>query len=56
MLTCVKDTNDFINKVKYLSVPKDAILVSLDFKSLYTNIPNVEGKATAGCWHEKYQQ
>ena len=48
MLTCVKDTNDFINKVKDLGIPKDAILVSLDFKSPCTNIPNVEGKAAAG--------
>ena len=27
ILSYVKDTNDFINKVKYLSLPKDSILL-----------------------------
>lgn len=41
----VKDTTDFINKLKHFSdqKDKDTILVTLDVKSLYTNIPNQEG-------------
>ena len=42
----VKDTTDFLNKVDQLEkVPEDCTLVSLDVKSLYTNIPNNEGIA-----------
>ena len=52
----VKDTNDSINKVKDLSVPKDSLLVSLDVKSLYTNIPNAEGIVAFTRVHEKDQQ
>ena len=40
----VKDTTDFINKfenVKDISI--DSILVTLDVKTLYSNIPNHEG-------------
>ena len=36
----VKDTNDFINAVK--SVSKNSYLVTMDMRSLYTNIPNAE--------------
>ena len=40
----VKDTTDFLNKVDQLEkVPENSTLVSLDVKSLYTNIPNNEG-------------
>ena len=41
----VKDTTDFIRKLKYFSdqKDKDTILVTLDVKSLYTQIPNQEG-------------
>ena len=39
----VKDTTDFINKIKDLTVPDNAILVTMDVSSLYTNIPNDEG-------------
>ena len=35
----VKDTTDFINKIKDLTVPDNTILVTLDVSSLYTNIP-----------------
>ena len=44
MPSYIKDTSDFINRInetKYIN--KDLILVTLDFKSLYTNIPNQEG-------------
>ena len=40
----VKDTSDFMSKLKALeTVPDNSYLVSLDVKSLYTNIPNSEG-------------
>ena len=40
----VKDTTDFLNKIKNIGdIPEESILVSLDVKSLYTNIPNKEG-------------
>ena len=52
----IKDTNDFIKKTKDLKVPKDAILVSLDVKALYTSIPNSEGIAAVKKAYDKYQQ
>ena len=41
----VQDTTDFINKIETVSknLPQKAILVTMDVKSLYTNIPNREG-------------
>ena len=40
----VKITSDFINKLKTVeTVPDNSCLVSLDIKSLHTNIPNSEG-------------
>ena len=40
----VKDTSDVISKLKAVeTVPDNSYLVSLDVKSLYTNIPNSEG-------------
>ena len=40
----VKDSNDFINKINAVkSVPKNSYLVTMDARSLYTNIPNAEG-------------
>ena len=39
----VKDTTDFINKIKDLDVPSNSILVTMDVSALYTNIPNNEG-------------
>ena len=49
------DFSDFIIGVKGLSVPKDLILVLLDVKSLYTNIPNTEGIAVVRLAHKEYQ-
>ena len=45
----VKDTNDFINKLNTCSkdIDGDTILVTMDVKSLYTNIPNDEGVRAA---------
>ena len=41
----VQDTTDFINKIESVSkhLPQKAILVTMDVRSLYTNIPNREG-------------
>ena len=51
----VKDTNDFINKINYRNIPKESIFVTLDVKSLYTNIPNPEGIVAVKKAHERYQ-
>ncbi len=40
----VKDTTDFIKKIRNLKTNKRIILVTMDVSSLYTNIPNHEGK------------
>ena len=42
----LKDTTDFINFLEKIKVPKNAILVSMDVTSLYTNIPQEEGIET----------
>ena len=40
----IVNTNDFINKINAVkSVPKRSYLVTMDVRSLYTNIPNSEG-------------
>ena len=40
----IKDTSGFINRINETKdINKDTILVTLDVKSLYTNIPNHEG-------------
>ena len=40
-----QDTTDFLRKLNQLpeKLPEDSILVTMDVKSLYTNIPNAEG-------------
>ena len=44
ILSYVKDTNDFISKLKAVeTVPDNSCLVLLDVKSLQKNIPNSEG-------------
>ena len=40
----VRDTQHFISRIKLLGhIPDNALLVTLDVSSLYTNIPNYEG-------------
>ena len=40
----IKDTTHFLNKLKTIpSLPTNVLLVTLDVKSLYTNIPHEEG-------------
>ena len=43
----VKDTTDFINKIRYITTEKenDAFLVTMDVESLYPNIDHQEGVA-----------
>ena len=44
LLSFVKDTNDFLNKLLTIgNLPADSLLVTLDVSSLYTNIPYNEG-------------
>ena len=42
----IKDTTQFINFIAGTRVPQNAILVSMDVISLYTNIPQEEGITT----------
>ena len=40
----IKDTTDFINKINRITeFPAESILVTMDVRSLYTNIPHREG-------------
>ena len=39
----LKDTTQFINKISEIPVEQNTWLVTVDVKSLYTNIPNDEG-------------
>ena len=53
----VKDTNDFINKINAAkSVPKNSYLVTMDVRSLYTNIPNAEGISAVKRGFDKYSK
>ncbi|KAG7489839.1 hypothetical protein JOB18_021555 [Solea senegalensis] len=39
----IKDTDDFIDKIKNVDIPADSILFTIDIDSLYTNIDIKEG-------------
>ena len=52
----VKDTTDFVRKIEALPVEpnENQILVTMDVKSLYTNIPNAEGmEAVKSCFRAR---
>ena len=40
--TYIKDTSDFIRKIEKIRVPKEALLITLDYESMYTNIVHDE--------------
>lgn len=40
--TYIKDTSDFIRKIEQLQVPKNALIITLDYESMYTNIVHEE--------------
>ena len=42
----LKDTPDFINKIRNIKVPPKALLITLDVDALYTNIDNTNGLKT----------
>ena len=45
MPSYLKDTKDLIQKLNQTEeIPQDSLLVILDVKALYTNIPNNKGK------------
>ena len=40
--TYIKDTTDFIRKIEKIRVPDEALIIVLDYESMYTNIVNDE--------------
>lgn len=42
-LSYIKDTYDFILKIRSLTLPNEAFLFTMDVKALYTNIETAEG-------------
>ena len=53
----VKDTQDFLKKLeKVKDIPLESLLVTLDVKSLYTNVPNNEGIKAVKESYEKYKE
>ena len=53
----VKDTQNFFKKLeKVKDIPQESLLVTLDIKSLYTNIPNNEGIKAVKESFEKYKE
>lgn len=40
--TYIKDTSDFIRKIEGMSAPTDALIITLDYESMYTNIVHEE--------------
>ena len=39
----IKDTYDFLERIKFLKVPNNVYLCSLDIEGMYTNIDNIQG-------------
>lgn len=40
--TYIKDTSDFMRKIEQIQVPSDALIITLDYESMYTNIVHNE--------------
>ena len=41
----IKNTEDFISKIKNVPIPENSLLITLDVESMYTNINNIDGIA-----------
>ena len=55
ILLYVKDSNDFLCELPPIKfVPDNAYLVSLDVKTLYTSIPNTEGRKSVKQLFDKH--
>ena len=52
----IKDTNDFVNKIKNLKIPIDALLISLDVESMYTNIDLKNGLDAVSSAFENHEK
>ena len=50
----IKDTNGLLHKINNFAVPPNSLLVTMDAKSLYTNIPNNEGIASMKKKYDHY--
>lgn len=50
----IKDSYDFINKIKDLQLPQSAFLFTIDVDSLYTNIETEAGLAAVAEWFSRY--
>lgn len=50
----IKDTYDFVAKIRGITVPQSAFLFSIDVDSLYTNIETTEGLKAVRKWFNKY--
>ena len=57
MPSYVQDSNDFLNKIDTAkNIPANCLLVTIDVKSLYTNIPNSEGISAVKAAYESYPE
>ncbi|KAL2076952.1 hypothetical protein ACEWY4_027451 [Coilia grayii] len=50
----IKDTYDFLNKIKTIKIPQTAFLFTIDIESLYTNIDTELGLEAVKLWFQKY--
>lgn len=50
----IKDTYDFIDKIKNLQIPQTALLFTIDIDSLYTNIDTTAGLKAVREWLGRY--
>ena len=50
----IKDTYDFVQKIKNISIPQEALLFSIDIDSLYTNIETQAGLEAIKTVFNKY--